>query len=322
MQGQIFITMAINYYVGVTDTNWYNFLSREKREDVNFWRPGGNSRFAALSPGEAFLFKLKAPVNAIAGIGFFSSFTFLPLNMAWEVFAEVNGCSSLPELRNMIMPLRRDRDNPNPNIGCIVLTNPIFFRKADWIEVPEDWAASTQQGKKYSTDTTTGQKLWSRVELLLQEYLSQIPDEEKSQLLLEDSNARYGKPILTKVRLGQHAFRVLVTDAYSRKCAISGEKTMPVLEAAHIKPYGLSGPHFISNALLLRSDLHKLFDSGYLTITKELKVEVSKRIKEEFENGREYYRFHGASLFNLPGREQDKPEERFIEWHNGNVYRG
>ena len=76
-------------------------------------------------------------------------------------------------------------------------------------------------------------------------------DEEKSQLILEDTESpMYGKSILTKVRLGQGAFRVLVTDAYNRKCAISGEKTLPVLEAAHIKPYSESGSHFISNALI------------------------------------------------------------------------
>lgn len=132
----------------------------------------------------------------------------------------------------------------------------------------------------------------------------------------------YGLSVLTKVRLGQGAFRVLVTDAYNRKCAISREKTLPVLEAAHIKPYAESGPHFISNALLLRSDLHKLFDSGYLTITNDLKVEVSKRIKEEFQNGKEYYKFHGGDLLALPNRKIDKPESRFVEWHNENIYKG
>lgn len=149
-----------------------------------------------------------------------------------------------------------------------------------------------------------------------------VADEFKSQLILEEPEARYGNSVLTKVRLGQGAFRVLVTDAYNRKCAISGEKTLPVLEAAHIKPYAESGPHFISNALLLRSDLHKLFDTGYLTITEEFKVEVSKRIKEEYQNGKEYYRFHGNQLFTLPNRSKDNPENRFIQWHNENIFKG
>lgn len=312
----------MKFYLGVTDNNWYSFLLKQNREDVNFWQPGGNSVFKVLSPGAPFLFKLKSPENAIGGIGFFSSHTFLPISIAWDAFGIGNGCTSFQELQRMILHYRQDKTNLNPTIGCIVLTNPIFFKKEDWIVVPEDWSRSIVQGKSYNTETLTGQRLWSQIEEKLQKYLYQKLDEEKNQLILEDTQAMYGKPVLTKVRLGQGAFRVLVTDAYSRKCAISGEKTLPVLEAAHIKPYAFSGPHFISNSLLLRSDLHKLFDSGYLTITTDFKVEVSKRIKEEYENGKEYYRFHGADLYNLPNRFKDRPDSRFIEWHNENVYKG
>src|SRR5690606_4188260 len=124
-------------------------------------------------------------------------------------------------------------------------------------------------------------------------YLPEKPIEKENQLSIQDADTRYGKSVLVKVRIGQGAFRVMVTNAYEKKCAITGEKTLPVLEAAHIKPYAKSGRHLISNALLLRSDIHKLFDTGYLTITTDHKVLVSRRIKEEFENGREYYRFHG-----------------------------
>ncbi len=311
----------MKFYLGVTDNNWYNFLARENREDINFWQPGGNTAFRVLSPCEPFLFKLRSPVNAIAGIGFFSSHTFLPISIAWDAFGKGNGCNSLTELQKMILPLRKDKPNINPTIGCIVLTNPIFFKKEEWIAIPEDWSNNIVQGKSYSPENESGNKLWIKVDRLLQKYLYAVSDEEKSQLILEDPEAMYGQSILTKVRLGQGAFRILVTDAYNRKCAISGEKTLPVLEAAHIKPYAESGPHFISNALLLRSDLHKLFDAGYLTITSDLKVEVSKRIKEEFQNGKEYYKFHGSDLYNLPNRIKDKPETRFVEWHNENIFK-
>jgi len=313
----------MKFYLGVTDNNWYNFLARQNREDINFWQPGGNAVFKVLAPGAPFLFKLKSPINAISGVGFFSSHTFLPISIAWDVFGKGNGCDSFQELQRMIMQYRQAKTNPNPNIGCIILTNPIFFKKEDWIATPEDWGKSIVQGKSYTTETFIGNELWMKVERLLQKYLYQVKDEVKSQLILEDAESpMYGQSILTKVRLGQGAFRVLVTDAYNRKCAITGEKTLPVLEAAHIKPFAESGPHFISNALLLRSDLHKLFDSGYLTITTDLKVEVSNRIKEEFQNGKEYYKFHGNSLYNLPNRINDKPETRFIEWHNENIYTG
>ena len=312
----------MKFYLGVTDNNWFNFLSRQNREDVNFWQPGGNAAFKVLTSGAPFLFKLKSPINAIGGIGFFSSHTFLPISIAWDVFGIRNGCDSFQQLQRMILQYRQDKINTNPTIGCIVLTNPIFFDKEDWIETPDDWNKSIVQGKSYSTDTEVGNELWIKINRLIEKYLFKVQGESKSQLILEDESPMYGKSVLTKVRLGQGAFRVLVTDAYNRKCAISGEKTLPVLEAAHIKPYAESGPHFISNSLLLRSDLHKLFDTGYLTITSDLKVEVSKRIKEEYQNGKEYYKFHGADLFTLPSRIIDKPDDRFVTWHNENIYKG
>ena len=78
----------MRFYLGVTDNNWFSYLSRISLDDVNFWQPGGATNFKALTAGEPFLFKLKSPLNAIGGIGFFSSHTFLPINMAWE-FLEI-----------------------------------------------------------------------------------------------------------------------------------------------------------------------------------------------------------------------------------------
>lgn len=313
----------MKFYLGVTDNNWYQYLSKINPEDINFWQPGGSTNFKVLQQGAPLLFKLKAPYNVIGGVGFFSSQTFLPLSIAWDVFGERNGCSSFNEFRSMILNYRSDKDNYNPTIGCIVLTSPIFFRKEDWIDVPENWKNSIVQGKSYETNDIIGSALWSKVENTLQKYLvDKEPEGLKSQLILSEPEAQYGNSILTKVRLGQGAFRVLVTDSYNRRCAISGEKTLPVLEAAHIKPYALSGPHFISNGLLLRSDMHKLFDAGYITITNDHKIEVSKRIKEEFQNGREYYQYHGKDLLNLPNNLQDRPDSAYLEWHNVNKYRG
>ncbi len=295
----------MKFYLGVTDNNWYNYLSRINPEDINFWQPSGTVSFKVLQVGAPFLFKLKSPHNAIGGIGFFSSHTFLPMSIAWDTFGNRNGCGTYAEFSKMILNYRNDKQTANPTIGCIVLTNPIFFEKEDWIKTPADWGKSI-------------------VQVLLEKYLYiNSIDEGKSQILLEEPPSPvYGASILTKVRLGQGAFRVLITDAYSRRCSITGEKTLPVLEAAHIKPYAESGPHFISNGILLRSDMHKLFDTGYLTITNDLKVEVSSRIKEEFQNGREYYQYHGKDLLFLPERAMDKPGEKYIDWHNTNVYKG
>ena len=96
---------------------------------------------------------------------------------------------------------------------------------------------------------------------------------------------------------------------------------MPVLEAAHIKPYGASGPHDPRNGLLLRSDLHTLFDRGYVTVTPEQRFLVSRRIREEFLNGREYYRLDGASV-RQPARGELRPSREYLDWHASEVFRG
>ena len=121
--------------------------------------------------------------------------------------------------------------------------------------------------------------------------------------------------MLVLPRLGQGAFRVLVTDAYRRRCAITGERTLPVLDAAHIKPYSESGPHRLDNGLLLRTDVHTLFDAGYLTVTPDLRVRVSRRIREEFENGRDYYALDGRKLTG-PVASAPPPKREYLEWHS------
>lgn len=160
--------------------------------------------------------------------------------------------------------------------------------------------------------------IWYQIQERLHKYLQPKIDEKITQLELENTTTEpVYKEVLSKVRLGQNSFRLKLTDAYTRRCSITGERTLPVLEAAHIKPYSKSGPHLLCNGLILRSDLHKLFDSGYITITNEYKIEISKQIKEEFENGTEYYQFHGKDLVVLPNIVSDRPNKLFIDWHNG-----
>jgi len=315
----------MKFYIGVTDTDWFRFLSNKQPEDINFWQPGGKTVFKVLTPGLPFLFKLKSPINSIAGLGFFTSHTFLPFSIAWETFGIRNGSEDYRLLLQKILSYRGNSIafEPDPVIGCIILTNPIFFKEEDWIPIPSNWSASIVQGKSYSTEEPIGKELWAKVNYTLSKYnFFQKEEEYKSQLYLEEPPSPDYKKVLSRVRLGQGAFRVLVTDTYNRRCSVTGERTLPVLEAAHIKPFADSGPYYINNGILLRSDLHKLFDRGYMTITEDYKTEISKRIKEEYENGKEYYNYHGKDLMVLPNRTIDKPSQQFIQYHNQHIYKG
>jgi putative restriction endonuclease len=138
---------------------------------------------------------------------------------------------------------------------------------------------------------------------------------------MAEAQARFGEPHLIRPRLGQGAFRVLVTDTYNRRCAITQERTLPALEAAHIRPYGDGGEHEARNGLLLRRDIHSLFDAGYVTVTPDLRFEVSRRIKEEFDNGRHYYEHHGK-LIAAPADILRRPDPEALRWHNEHAFRG
>ena len=179
----------MKFYLGVTNNKWFNYLSRISPEDVNFWQPRGNSNFKVIDQGAPFLFKLKSPNNVIGGVGFLSSHTFLPINIAWDVFGNRNGCGSFQEFKQMILQYRTDKDNINPSIGCIVLTDPIFFSKEDWIDVSPYWNSSIVQGKSYRISSTViGNELWKKVNEVLQKYLFQTPTKKvDDQLILNDT---------------------------------------------------------------------------------------------------------------------------------------
>lgn len=307
----------MKFYIAITDNRWYQFLADLKPDEVNFWKPGGQTSFRALPAGSLFLFKLHSPLNYISGGGYFLKYEAFPMSLVWDAFQEKNGASDFTTFSKMILSHRNDSSH-DPIIGCIILTNPFFFDRGDWIPSPENWSPNIQTGKLYNSEDAYGKKIWEEVQLRLYKY-PDILDSFKP-LFVTESDARYGSAFLSHSRLGQGAFRALVTSAYHRKCAITGEKTLPALEAGHIKPFASSGPSHVNNGILLRSDLHKLFDKGYVTVTPDYHVEVSHAIKEEFENGRDYYAFQGKDLIELPYAGWEKPAREYLEWHNENVF--
>jgi putative restriction endonuclease len=304
----------MKFFVAVTDNRWFEFLAGRQPDEVNFWRPRSTFDFHAVDVGAPFLFKLHSPQNFIVGGGFFVRHSILPTSLAWSAFETKNGTATFEELLGRVTQLgqRHERD---PMIGCTVLAEPFFFPREQWIPVPKDWSANIVVGKTYEATSAAGSALWAEIEHRLN---ADVRPEFAAVSAHE--GPRYGDGYLAHPRLGQGAFRVLVTDAYDRRCAITGEKTLPVLEAIHIKPYSEGGPHQTNNGLLLRSDLHILFDRGYMTITPDCHVEVSRRIKEEYENGRDYYALHGSRLQVLPKNTTEHPARSFIEWHNQNIY--
>lgn len=111
-------------------------------------------------------------------------------------------------------------------------------------------------------------------------------------------------------RQGQAAFRDALIKAYEGRCAITGCTVERILEAAHIVPYQGQQTNITPNGLLLRSDIHTLFDLNLLTVDPTtMMVRVSPEL-----SGTEYGYLQGKAVF-LPARPVDRVSIDALDWH-------
>jgi len=115
-------------------------------------------------------------------------------------------------------------------------------------------------------------------------------------------------------RRGQPAFRQQLFAAYAGRCAITGCDVAEVLEAAHIYPYQGEETNLISNGLLLRADLHTLFDLGWLTVDADgYTVNVHPSLRNS-----DYGQWHGK-LLRRPDDPSHFPSKAALIWHRHNI---
>jgi len=302
---------SMRTFVGVTDTSWYQFLAeRPGVTDVNFWLPGGGG-FSALSPGEPFLFKSKYPENRMVGGGIFNGAITLPISDAWRIFGEGNGVADLSGLRTAIAKYRNVPVDAlgDPEIGCVMLSETTFVPVTATIPAPPDWSPNIVRGKTFHDAEALS---------LAEEVLTDVLERHVGDLRAV-SGPVFGHEYAMPTRLGQAPFKALVLDAYHRRCSITGDKIRPVLQAAHILPVSAGGQNRVDNGLLLRSDVHTLFDSGYLAIDERFRLRVSPRLRSEFGNGEEFYGLE-KTVVSLPAHRRDRPNQEFLEWHRDTVF--
>jgi putative restriction endonuclease len=308
-------------YVGVTDDAWYRYLAARPEvsaAEVNFWRPGGDRPFRALTPGEPFFFKTHAPHNRVVGGGFFSGFAGLRASEAWQMFGKANGVASLEQMRERIAHYRREPIGPHddPLIGCVFVRDVTFFPDNMAFEPPPGFASNIVQGKTYDL---ADRQVSGYFADLMQFVLGKAIEIDFSQPWHAPGPV-FGDPRLTPYRLAQQAFKAVVLSAYHGHCAITGTKIRPVLQAAHIRPVSDGGENRLDNGLLLRSDVHTMFDNGYLAVDPRHKLLVSPRLRTDFGNGEQFYAKAGKVIA-LPDHKADQPNREFLEWHLDTVYK-
>ena len=118
-------------------------------------------------------------------------------------------------------------------------------------------------------------------------------------------------------------FHQLVMNAYNYKCAITGKviryKRGKIdlfnLEAAHIKPHAHQGTYLPCNGIALSRDLHFAFDKGFFTISDDLKVVVSEKLKDDWF----YKEYNGKPLY-VPQEPFFRPNPLFLKHHREHVF--
>ena len=318
-------------FIANTDRAWFDFLSGLSQhrsgplDEVNFWQPRAQRPMARLAAGTPVFFRLKRPTHAIAGYGFFASFILLDLDQAWDFFKEANGDPDPVRFLRRIgdyrgLDLIGDPKAPRHPIGCTLLRDAVFWPRERWIAwgVQQGWAPNIVQGKQ-EQDAARASQLWSEIQfdhLTVPEDLSGAPF---LPLEIDDRDLILARG---RQRVGQGTFRSRLLDAYGRRCAITGEHTEIVLDAAHIQPYLGPRSNHVQNGLLLTKEFHTLFDRGYVTVTPEYEVRVSSRLRAEWDNGIRYYPYDGKPLLARPDVVQDRPTPEVLEWHTRHVFRG
>jgi putative restriction endonuclease len=240
----------------------------------------------------------------------------VPLSAAWEFYGYGNGAASPGALRALIGGFSPPGGGDDPEIGCILLKDVTFFEDDQIIGPPPEFARNIVQGGTYDLDNP---RYGGYFDVLTAQLEGRI-----AELGQGDPSWRHHGPMfsqrLTQVRLGHSGFRATVFNAYHRRCAITGTRIWPALDAARIRPVARGGEHRLDNGLLLRSDVHTMFDRGYLGVDSSCRLRVSPRLRDEFGNGEQFYSRSGEVIA-LPDGKAARPYREFLEWHLGTVFR-
>ena len=194
-----------------------------------------------------------------------------------------------------------------------MISRPVFFAPADWVADHADWHSRIQGGKTIDVTRGDGQRI-------LAECLERTASLRPRAQPLAAELLRCGVPQTVQPRLGQGTFGIAVTSAY-RACAVSGEHSLPALEAAHVRPYSDGGMRALANGSLLRADIHRLYNTGYVTVTPDNRFRVSHDLADDFHSGREYESFAGRAIA-VPRALIDQPDRELLDWHGAEVFRG
>lgn len=312
-------------YIANSDPSGYEFFRARfpsgHVDEINWWSPRAvRPLTTALTPGSVFFLRLTRPHGAIVGYGFFAGFVPMRVDLAWEAFEQRNGADNLTHFFQRVGRLRRESLDARagadlPSIGCHLLRDVRYWPRERWISwgEAEGFHRNTVQGL-----TERDPLRLARLAEAIKQDGAQAPEDLAACFTPVESDERFVRAVEAPQRVGQGTFRLRLLHAYERRCAITGEHTVPVLDAAHIQPYRSPRSNHPQNGLVLTKEFHTLFDRGYVTVEPrgdEYVVRVSPRLRADWNNGRRYYAFADKPLVVVPASAAARPSAEALLWH-------
>jgi putative restriction endonuclease len=319
--GTIGAVSALAPFVANTDLGWFEFLAAEgdgRVDEVNFWSPKALTPLRRFTPGEPVFFRLKQPHYAVAGYGFFAHFSVESIDDAWRALDWKNGDPDWPTFIGRLAAYRGanvfDPELPAGKLGCTILRDARFWPSSRWIPWRETvgWHDNSVRGATVSDAADAARLLDAVATDAVSTEIARELSAPAFALVTDDERRRVER--VGVVREGQAAFRARILDAYGRRCAITGERTEVVLDAAHIQSYLGPRSNHVQNGIALTQEFHTLFDQGLVGIDPELRVRVSPAIARRWSNGKRYYEYDRQPVRVLPEDEALRPSPAALEW--------
>ncbi|RDI05494.1 HNH endonuclease [Flavobacterium sp. AG291] len=289
------------FAISPTDKDWYNYLKQNQFNSyINFWTPTPWN-ISRLKEGNRLYFMLKSPIRKIGGFGEFVEYKNMTAEAAWNEFGYRNGRESKADFLNGIQKYidknsdkygKRLLNSFSYQIGCIVLKNCQFWDE-EYYKLPAEYNI------EFANQVVTI-KYYEEYDSFLQSDF-----ENDSFDLVQEPRER--KKQLTNIRNGQGAFKGKILKAYRNACCVTGETIPELLEAAHIQQYKSKTSNHVQNGLLLRVDIHRLFDNNLIFIDGDYVIHVSDLV------GNEYYKRFDGKKITLPDIESEYPSTEALE---------
>ena len=227
------------------------------------------------------------------------------LNKKTRLFAGESGFDHYSNINEMFNELKQEKISHGGGAICKIFTNedvknnPVNIEKemVEAIKVFGDIQISC-------LPTSSDKQIIKDVKKLIE--LSTSIDFNPSSI--EDGRDKKLRAVAS--RQGQKKFRNEILRVYNSKCAFTKCDVEQVLQAAHIIPYNGPKTNHIKNGILLRSDIHDLFDMFFISIDPNtLKILISHFLTRSYLNGLE------GKIINLPYNSQEYPDKKVLEWH-------